>query len=186
MLASACAETSNWQDLRTNATAAQQQAPILADAGADLFILEMMIDIDKMLVLLDAARSTGLPVWVGFTCHRDEAGGVRLRNGEPLAEAIAAIPDKSVDLVCIMHTEIEVIDASIDALQAQWSGPIGVYAHSGRFNGDYMDFNSTISPEVYSDHALRWIEQGVQVIGGCCGIEPRHIEHLAGKLRDTA
>lgn len=31
--------------------------------------------------------------------------------------------------------------------------------------------------------ALRSIDRGVQAIGGCCGIEPRHIEHLAQETR---
>ncbi|NNE63162.1 MAG: homocysteine S-methyltransferase family protein, partial [Gammaproteobacteria bacterium] len=86
--------------------AAQRQVEILADAGAELFMLEMMIDIDRMLILLDAARSTGLPVWVGFTCEPNAQGVVCLRNGEPLSDALAAIENREVDLVNIMHTEV--------------------------------------------------------------------------------
>ena len=59
-------------------SAAERQVEIIAAAGADLFVLEMMIDIDKMLVLLDAARATGLPVWVGFTCEADARGEIAI------------------------------------------------------------------------------------------------------------
>ncbi len=160
-------------------SAAERQVQVLAAAGADLILLEMMIDIDKMLVLLDAALATGLPVWVGFTCEADAAGRICLRNGEPLDQAIAAFDDRRVDLVNIMHTEIEYIDACLEVLQSCWTGPVGVYAHSGEFRGDRLVFSSTISPGDYCTAAKGWIERGAQVIGGCCGIEPRHIEQLA-------
>ena len=157
----------------------ERQVEIIAAAGADFFILEMMIDIDRMLVLLDAVQATGLPVWVGFTCAADAQDTVRLRNGEALADALAAIRDRPVDLAGIMHTEVEDIDACVEALRSNWSGPVGVYAHSSDSVDHKWVFDNTISPADYCTAAGRWIDQGVRVIGGCCGIEPRHIEHLA-------
>ena len=97
----------NHPNLKNLKTATERQVDILANAGADLFMLEMMIDIDRMLILLDAAQSTNLPVWVGFTCEPDSRGVVCLRNGEPLSDALAAIENRKVDLVNIMHTEVE-------------------------------------------------------------------------------
>ena len=65
-----------------------------------IVMLEMMIDIDKMRVLLDAALETGLPVWVGFTCKINDAGVVCLRNGEPLGDALSVgLPPFSLTLL---------------------------------------------------------------------------------------
>lgn len=169
----------NHPSLENLKTAAERQVEVIASAGADLFMLEMMIDIDKMMILLDAARSTGLPVWVGFTCESNERGVVCLRNGEPLSEALAAIEGRQVDLVNIMHTEVDDIDVALEALKSHWSGPIGVYAHSSNSVDHHWIFENTISPTDYCTAARRWIDEGVRVIGGCCGIEPRHIEQLA-------
>lgn len=164
------------EDLKS---ATERQVEIIAGAGPDLILLEMMIDIDKMLVLLDAALSTNLPVWVGFTCEPDTQGIVRLRNGEPLREALEALGDRRVDLVNIMHTEVEFIDTCLDTLQAHRRGPVGVYAHSSRAVDERWVFEDTISPADYCAAARRWIDRGISLIGGCCGIEPRHIERLA-------
>ena len=38
----------------------------MAEAGADLIMLEMMVYIDRMCVLIEASHQTGLPVWVGL------------------------------------------------------------------------------------------------------------------------
>lgn len=156
----------------------EEQAAVMAKAGADLIMLEMMSDVEHMLITLDAAQKSGLPVWVGFSCKLDEQGVVYLRRGPLLLEGIEAIKDKNVPLVSIMHTEVEDIEASLDVLQANWSDPIGVYAHSGRFDAPNWVFNDTISPEEYTSAAKPWLQRGVQVIGGCCGIGVEHIEKL--------
>jgi S-methylmethionine-dependent homocysteine/selenocysteine methylase len=99
-------------------------------------------------------------------------------EGPTLVEGIEAIKDKDVPLVFIMHTEVEDIEASLEVLQANWSGPIGVYAHSGKFVPPNWVFTDTISPEDYASAADRWLKRGVQVIGGCCGIGVEHIQLL--------
>jgi S-methylmethionine-dependent homocysteine/selenocysteine methylase len=77
-----------------------------------------------------------------------------------------------------MHTEVEDIDACLDVLQTNWQGPIGVYAHSGQFIAPNWIFNDTISPEDYASAAAPWLQRGVQIIGGCCGIGLEHIQLL--------
>jgi S-methylmethionine-dependent homocysteine/selenocysteine methylase len=53
-----------------------------------------------------------------------------------------------------------------------------VYAHSGKFIEPNWIFNDVISPEDYASAASSWLEQGVQVLGGCCGIGLEHIQLL--------
>ncbi|MGI9405978.1 MAG: homocysteine S-methyltransferase family protein, partial [Hyphomicrobiaceae bacterium] len=101
---------------------AELQAGYMADAGADLLMLEMMVDIDKMLVVLEAAQSSRLPVWAGMTCKPMDDGTICLRNGDPLVDALAALDGRDVPLVSIMHSEVRHIDACLDVLQAHWSG----------------------------------------------------------------
>jgi S-methylmethionine-dependent homocysteine/selenocysteine methylase len=156
----------------------EEQAAIMAEAGADLIMLEMMMDVDRMLILLDAAQKSRLPVWVGFSCNLDEAGVPHLLDGPTLVEGLEAIKYKCVPLVFIMHTEVEYIEACLDVLQNNWPGPIGVYAHSGRFEAPNWVFDDIISPEEYALAAKPWVERGVQVIGGCCGIGVEHIAVL--------
>jgi len=157
-----------------------QQAAIMAAAGADLLMLEMMIAIDRMLVTLEASQTSGLPVWVGLTCNPNAEGLMCLRNGDSLIDALDSLKNYEVPLVCIMHTEVELIDDCLDVMKNHWSGAIGVYAHSGRSHESTgaWTYNDTISPEDYAAAADRWLKRGVQVIGGCCGIGPNHIERI--------
>lgn len=158
------------------------QARIQAAAGVDMFILEMMRDITHTQLVLDAVKETGLPVWLGYSCVIKEGEVCLIRQNQPLVDALQAIQGQPIELIVIMHTQTEDIDACLDVLQANWDGPIGVYAHSGTFIHPNWQFIDTISPEAYADACLRWVERGVQVIGGCCGIGPEHIELLAQRL----
>ena len=162
----------------------EEQAGIMADAGADLIMLEMMTDIERTLIALEAAQKTGLPVWVGFSCHLDERSEPQLLDGPTLLEGVKAIEDRDVPVVTIMHSEVEYIDACIDVLKASWQGPIGVYAHSGKFVEPNWIFNDVISPEDYASAASSWLQQGVQVVGGCCGIGFEHIQVLKNIVKN--
>ena len=168
----------NWPAPNELPTSTVEEASIMAEAGADLLMLEMMVDIDRMVVTLEAAQTSGLPVWVGLSCKPDEFGVMNLMRGGLLAEALDAIKDKNVPLVSIMHSEVEDIDACLDVVVDRWSGPVGVYAHSARWVDDVCFFDVTVSPEDYAAHAKSWLERGVQVIGGCCGLGVDHIKVL--------
>ncbi len=161
-----------------------EQAEILAYAGADLIMLEMMVDIDRMLVTLEAAQQTDLPVWVGFSCIPDKNGRMCLENGEPLQEAIKHCHNKNVDLINIMHTDVAFVDECLDILAQNWSGLVGVYAHSGKMIENNWTFNHIISPADYTRLMKGWIERGINLAGGCCGISSEHIEHMAEHLFD--
>ena len=164
--------------LKSNIT---EQAKILADAGADLLILEMMVDIDRMMVTLQASAETNLPIWVGLSCKLNENGRMSLLNGEPLQKAIKSIAEGKVkvDLINIMHTDVEVVDECIEVLSSEWAGLKGVYAHSGKMVGTEWTFNDVISKEEYSKFVSRWIDKGINLVGGCCGITTEHMRYIS-------
>ena len=93
-----------------------QQAQIMAEAGADLIMLEMMAFIDRTRVLIEASLASGLPVWVGVSCKKDYSGNIVLQEGELLADMIEVIKEYDIPLVSIMHTEVEDIDDCLDVL----------------------------------------------------------------------
>ncbi|MEM7117385.1 MAG: homocysteine S-methyltransferase family protein [Chloroflexota bacterium] len=157
----------------------KRQAQIFADAGADFIMLEMMRDIEITRWAIQAAQQAGLPVWVGFSCRLDGDGKPNMLHGEvPLADYVKAIREEPIEALLVMHTLTEDIDACLDVLQPLWSGPVGVYAHSGKFNPPNWQFIDMITPEDYAAAAAGWLKRGVQVVGGCCGIGPEHLDAL--------
>lgn len=155
-----------------------EQARILAGAGADLILLEMMRDIEHTETCLAGALGTGLPVWMGISCVVKDGVPWMWEETMTLAAFMERFVGEPIEVMSIMHTETEDIDVCLDVLQEHWSGAIGVYAQSGVFEHPKWVFIDVISPEDYAAACLRWVDRGVQVIGGCCGIGHEHIAHL--------
>jgi homocysteine S-methyltransferase len=161
-----------------------EQAQLLAEAGADLLLLEMMRDIEYSRLAAECAVATGLPVWIGFTCKRDEEGAVVLRGRDmeiPLADAIEPVSAPGAALLAIMHSDLDVVADALDIVRERWPGPLGAYPHSGDFVMPNWLFDEVVEPEPFAEAAAGWADR-VRVLGGCCGIGPEHIRTLAAKL----
>lgn len=160
-----------------------EHAKILAGAGVDLIVLEMMRDVEQTSYALRAAKDTGLPVWAGFSCEPGNGGMLLYGKSGPLVEAVAAIGSLRPDAVGVMHTQIEDTAEAVRTIATRWSGPIFAYPHRGVFEMPNWRFTDTISPSDFASAAVHWVRAGAQIIGGCCGIGPEHIRELSETLR---
>jgi len=41
-----------------------------------------------------------------------------------------------------------------------------------------LDLRTDLDPESYADYVGRWLQQGANVVGGCCGTRPTHISKI--------
>ena len=158
------------------------QAQIMAENGADLLMLEMMIDIEQMMATYEAAKSSGLPIWVGLTCKSNDKGEICLRDGDSLEQALVLLNNDKPDVINIMHTDVSHVIPALNCLKRRWFKPIGVYAHSGKSKNGKWTFNDVLSPAEYLHYVESWIDKGVTFIGGCCGINVEHLKLLNEKL----
>ena len=165
-----------------------EQAHIMKDAGADLIMLEMIIDTKRMLATLQGVQRAGLPVWVGLTCGMTDQKSLAdeveptLRNGDLLGDALNELAEHKVDVINIMHTDVNLIDRCLAAVRENWAKPYGVYAHSGGYVEHEWVFTDVIDAKDYNEASQRWLASGAQIIGGCCGIGPHHIYHLSHQV----
>lgn len=155
----------------------REQAEQLAEAGADLLLLEMMDDVKYTGLALKAAVATGLPTWVGFSCELrgDRSDVMLLKSTETLARGIEAVTPLGGSLAAVMHSLTEDIEPALRVMKNSWEGPTGAYAHS-------QDGAPLISPREYLAHALTWVEMGAQVVGTCCRMGPEYIRLLREEL----
>jgi homocysteine S-methyltransferase len=161
----------------------REQAEVLAEAGVDLLMLEMMQDIEQATYAVQAAVATGLPVSVGFSCAQGADGRLlSLDHRHHFSSVLEAILPLNGSIMSIMHTLTEDVTPALQLLKGQWSGWLGAYAHSGDFIMPNWQFIDMISPEDYAVEAKKWIDMGVQLVGGCCGIGPEHIRVLKDQL----
>ena len=163
----------------------RDQAAVLAEAGADLILLEYVSSVEEATTLVSAAAATGLPVFLGLK-HFDAAG--TLASKEDAADAVRAVEDLPVAAVLDMCSPPEEITAVFPRIREAFEGPIGAYANIG-YRGDpkapsdatrqwhRIDVGEN-TPDRYAEYARGWLAEGAQIIGGCCASGPEHIAAL--------
>ena len=153
----------------------RELADTLATAGVDLLIVEMLQESHHAPLALAAARTTGLPVWLGVSCRVGAAGGL-VGFDFPLVtlgECLDALLPLAPDAVAVMHSPLPAIMPALDVLRSRFRGPIGAYPEIG--DGTVP---SPTTPADLAAQAKRWLEAGAQIVGGCCGTTPAHIRAL--------
>jgi homocysteine S-methyltransferase len=157
-------------------------AALLRDAGCDLILLEMMYYPHRISLAFEAALASGLPVWAGFAVRRDEQNQIISFAPErsiPFVELLAILDRTEVQASGLMHTSADVIGDGIAVLRQQYKGPLMAYPDSGYFRMPHWRFEDVIEPDALVQFARSWVDEGVQIIGGCCGLSPAHIAALS-------
>ena len=161
------------------------QARVLAGAGVDLLLPEYIGAIADCVAAIDAVAFAGLPVFLGIR-HTTASGDMQF--GETFEQLGAALGHRKVDAILLMCTEPERIAAGLAKLRAAFAGPIGAYANVGydfvpETSGERDGHAHSIdigdnTPANYAAVCRSWLDDGAQIIGGCCATTPEHIAAL--------
>ncbi len=167
----------------------REQAAILAE-HADLLLCETMSTAAEAAAAARGAQAGGLPVWVSWTLADDGAG--RLRSGETITDAAAALDGLPVAALLVNCCIPESVDAAIPELaRAAGDRPFGAYANGfqpiaagrGVADGrDLPDARDDLDPARYADTAATWRDKGARILGGCCELGPVHIGELSRRF----
>jgi S-methylmethionine-dependent homocysteine/selenocysteine methylase len=156
--------------------------------GCDLILAETVASVDHARSVLAGALSAGKPVWIAMTV--DDQDGTRLRSGEHLAEAVAAVADHA-DAVLVNCSAPEAVPAALPILAAS-ARPFGAYANgfekiaegflTAKPTVDALTSRRDLTPAAYAEFVLRWVDQGATIVGGCCEVGPKHIKEIHRRL----
>jgi homocysteine S-methyltransferase len=162
-----------------------QQIGWLAETAIDMVTALTFTQSDEASGLVLAARRAGLPVVVSFTVETDG----RLPTGQPLGEAIEAV-DHATDsaaayfMVNCAHPE-HFSQALVDTA---WARRIrGIRCNASRKSHAELDASVTLDAgdpvELGKQYlALRAQCPWLNVFGGCCGSDLRHVTQIARVL----
>lgn len=157
-----------------------EQITALIDAGADLIIIETMMDLNEILSAVRAARqcSREIPLVATMTFEGSPAGyftSMGVNPGSAFqqlsqhgADIIGANCGKGVDeMIAIMKAFRDVTDM-----------PLLAQANAGIPEVDEGTLTYPETPEERGGAAETLISLGVNIIGGCCGTGPDHIRAI--------
>jgi len=163
-------------------TAYDEMVSIHEVGGADLILLEMLSLPARMEPLLESAKKSSLPTWCGLSAkQKTQASPITAWHDQNIlfSKNIEMVSRYNFDVMGIMHTAAELISITIPELRQKHKGPIMVYPDSGFFKAPNWQFENVMSPREFRNFSESWLDQGVQVIGGCCGLGTDHIKEIS-------
>jgi len=149
-------------------------------AGADLVFIETMTDLQEARAAVLAAKECcGLPVMASMTY---EANG-RTFLGCDVSSCALTLEGLGVDAVgvnCSLGPG-EMEPMARDFLK--WSTlPVIIKPNAGLPDPATGGYN--ITPEQFAQTMAKLVDEGVRLVGGCCGTTPEYIRLLAQAVRD--
>lgn len=164
------------------AQAYTEQITALAAAHPDAIILETFLKLQDLLTALEACRSVcDLPVICQLAV--DQYG--RTDDAFEVTDAFRQLRGRGADVVGIncRSGPKGLLDA-LSMVPLEEGLILSAFPNAG--SPVYIDgrFFYAATPEYFSGSAIRLRDQGVRLIGGCCGTTPEHIRSIAHALKD--
>jgi len=163
-----------------------EQAEGLIAGGADVIILETCQDILEMkaqvLGTRDAIERTGRPVPIQCSVTLDPSG--RMLLGTDIRGALATLEAMRVDIIGLnCSTGPDLMRDSIRWLGQNASTPIHCIPNAGLPVNDGGRAFYPMLPEPMAATLREFVaENGVNIVGGCCGTTPDHIRALVAAI----
>jgi homocysteine S-methyltransferase len=164
----------------------REQAEGLMDAGADLLVIETQTDLREMEEAIRAAREVAPDdaVVATATFTRDD----RTLLGSTPEEVAASLVELGVDAIGVNCGEgpaqVLRIVRAMRPTAASADTPLVARPNAGGPTEIAGRFVYPAAPEYFGEIAEALLDEGVAVIGGCCGTGPAHTAAIAAAVRD--
>ena len=165
-----------------------QQVEDFAGSPADLVSALTLTDVAEAVGFVRAAGAAGMPAVVSFTVETDG----RLPDGTPLGDAVRAVDDATSAAAAYFMVNCahpDHVAPAVDPAADWWPRLRGVRANASRKSHAELDDSDELDagdPEELADQLLTLHRSAhVNVLGGCCGTDVRHVRALARRLQSA-
>jgi S-methylmethionine-dependent homocysteine/selenocysteine methylase len=166
------------------------QIETFAGTGADMISAMTITNVSEAVGIARAAKALGMPASISFTVETDG----RLPTGQTLGEAIGAVDSETGNapayfmINCAHPTHFS---GSLPA-NADWMRRVkGLRANASRRSHAELDESTYLDDgdpqELAGQYAQIIAAHGeINVVGGCCGTDHRHISEIGNRFRQAA
>jgi 5-methyltetrahydrofolate--homocysteine methyltransferase len=158
-----------------------EQAAALTTGGVDLLVIETQFSLEEAQAAVEGARSTShLPLVISFSYDK----GVRTMMGvkpSQVMEIFSGMGVAAVGANCGKSLEF-MEKVVLEMATAQAGFPIWAKPNAGMPIPGTTPAQYDTTPEQMAQAAVRLVQAGAQVVGGCCGSTPAHIASIAAAI----
>ena len=165
--------------------AVKTYATMMDCLDVDILIAESLSSMVEAESIITAHAGRAVPLYISFLLDEDQPD--QLLDGTSVQTMIGAVSD-TVSAVLFNCCHPDTISKAVQSIQYDRI-QLGAYANAfvpivETFNhGDSRVSDASVTPLLYLDHVQQWLDHGVTLVGGCCGIGPDHIRAIATELK---
>jgi homocysteine S-methyltransferase len=166
-------------------TAFAEQIKALAEAGADLIVIETFSDLYEIREAIKAAKEVcHLPIVASVTFTRDD----RTVLGDDPTKVARTLQNEGADVIGVNCSggPAQLSRILKQMCQAVPEGKFWVKPNAGwpeQVGGRIM---YPADAEYFGEYALSFREMGARIVGGCCGTTPQHVAAMRKALDTVA
>lgn len=164
---------------------------VFQDDAPDLILLETLSLVrSSTYATVEHLLETGVPVWLSFRRCRHGVCGVYGEHwggpeGDSFGRAARRFEEMGIAALLVNCMPPDHVPGMISWLRDFTDLPLGVYPNLGYLSAGGWRSEHAIGGAEYAELALRWREEGAQIIGGCCGVGPAHIAAAQAAVAGT-
>ena len=158
-----------------------ERIAIFDNSNADLLAFETIPSFVETQVISNLLVESKKPAWVSFSCKDDG----HINDGASISEASSIFKDHpTVFGIGINCTHPKFISSLITKIKESTPDKkVLIYPNSGEvYDATTKTWIALSEPLNFANMTKEWINQGADLIGGCCRIGPEHIEGIRNSI----
>jgi len=158
----------------------ENQIDTLIEEGVDALLFETYYDLDELKRIVTwTKRNYDIPVVAQLTASNT----TYLVDGTEINDALAQLVTCGADVVGLnCHHGPHHMEKSFSHIALPDNAYLSCYPNASLLDIENSEFKYSDNAQYFGAVAEKLIEQGVRLIGGCCGTTPQHIHYIKSSV----
>lgn len=160
----------------------EHQIDTLVDEGVDALLFETYYDLEELKgIVISTKRRHHIPIIAQLTASNTNY----LVDGTPINDALKQLVECGADIVGLnCHHGPHHMQRSFSHIELPDKAFLSCYPNASLLDIENSEFKYSDNAQYFGDVAQELINEGVRLIGGCCGTTPEHIRYIKTSVKN--
>lgn len=160
----------------------EHQIDTLVDEGVDALLFETYYDLEVLKgIVISTKRKHHIPIIAQLTASNTNY----LVDGTPINDALKQLVECGADIVGLnCHHGPHHMQRSFSHIELPDKAFLSCYPNASLLDIENSEFKYSDNAQYFGDVAQELINEGVRLIGGCCGTTPEHIRYIKTSVKN--
>lgn len=160
----------------------EHQIDTLVDEGVDALLFETYYDLEELKgIVISTKRKHHIPIIAQLTASNTNY----LVDGTPINDALKQLVECGADIVGLnCHHGPHHMQRSFSHIELPDKAFLSCYPNASLLDIENSEFKYSDNAQYFGDVTQELINEGVRLIGGCCGTTPEHIRYIKTSVKN--